>query len=85
MRVARVLQAYLDGETDEVTAHRVAVHLEDCRRCGLKAETYRDIKSALSCGAEPEAGAVGRLRAFAEGLLGDEGEDDGKRERPPGR
>ncbi|MEV6055825.1 anti-sigma factor [Streptomyces sp. NPDC052107] len=69
MQVARVLQAYLDGETDEVTARRVAAHLEDCRRCGLQAETYQAIKSALSRRAEPETEAIERLRGFAEGLL----------------
>lgn len=39
LRTSRVLQAYLDGETDERTARRVAHHLEDCRRCGLQAST----------------------------------------------
>ena len=42
MQVMRVLQSYLDGQTDEMTARRVANHLEACRRCGLDAATYRD-------------------------------------------
>ncbi|WP_374987044.1 zf-HC2 domain-containing protein [Streptomyces fradiae] len=46
MQVARVLQKYLDGETDEATARRVAVHLEDCRRCGLEASVHQEIRSA---------------------------------------
>ncbi|MGW0734812.1 zf-HC2 domain-containing protein [Streptomyces sp. NPDC002851] len=41
MRVTKVLQAYLDGETDELTARRVADHVEDCRRCGLEATVYQ--------------------------------------------
>ena len=46
--VSRALQAYLDGHVDEVTARRVARHLEACRRCGLEAEVYTGIKEALS-------------------------------------
>ncbi|WP_234353225.1 anti-sigma factor family protein [Streptomyces ardesiacus] len=82
MQVARVLQAYLDGEADEVTARRVAAHLEDCRRCGLEAETYQKIKSALSRRAVPEPEAVERLRGFAEGLL--RHDRGGEEEQPPG-
>ncbi|MFF4544013.1 anti-sigma factor family protein [Streptomyces sp. NPDC001435] len=82
MQVARVLQAYLDGETDEVTARRVAAHLEDCRRCGLEAETYQKIKSALSRRAVPEPEAVERLRGFAEGLV--RHDTGGEEEQPPG-
>jgi anti-sigma factor RsiW len=48
MRVARVLQAYLDGEIDEATARRVWGHLEVCRRCGMKAGTYRSIKESIA-------------------------------------
>jgi anti-sigma factor RsiW len=47
MRVARVLQAYLDGEIDEATARLVSAHLDACRRCGMKAETYRSIKESI--------------------------------------
>ncbi|MEV6946991.1 zf-HC2 domain-containing protein [Streptomyces sp. NPDC051172] len=82
MRVTRVLQAYLDGATDEVTARRVAAHLEDCRRCGLNAEAYQEIKNALTRGSEPDADAVERLRGFAEGLSW-HGCGEGQ-ERPPG-
>ncbi|WP_246203515.1 anti-sigma factor family protein [Streptomyces tailanensis] len=77
MQVARILQAYLDGETEEVTARRVAAHLKDCRPCGPEVETYRKIKEALTRRSEPDADSVERLRDFAEGLLpggdGDEG------------
>jgi anti-sigma factor (TIGR02949 family) len=68
-QAARVLQSYLDGELDEVTARRVAAHLEDCRHCGLEADTYTEIKKALAQRAALPAGAVERLRAFGENLL----------------
>ncbi|MGW0821045.1 anti-sigma factor family protein [Streptomyces sp. NPDC002845] len=80
MQVARVLQAYLDGETDEVTARRVAVHLEDCRRCGLEVATYREIKNALARQAQPDADVVARLRDFGQALLRDGGQGEGARE-----
>lgn len=65
--VGRLLQSYLDREIDEVLAWRVARHLEDCRRCGMPAETYAEIKRALrrSPGPVPED-AVERLRAFGQ-------------------
>lgn len=67
--VAKVLQSYLDGELDEVLAHRVVRHLEMCVRCGMRAETYVEIKGALrrSVGSPPQD-AVDRLRAFAQEL-----------------
>lgn len=65
-RTSRVLQQYLDGETDELTAARVAEHLEECRRCGLQARTYRAIKTALRTGAgEVDELALRRLRDFS--------------------
>lgn len=48
MAVARVIQAYLDGEVDETTARRVGAHLRICRRCGMKADTYWAIKASLA-------------------------------------
>ena len=48
MAVARVLQAYLDGEVNRRTAQWVSDHLRVCRRCGMKADTYRAIKSSLA-------------------------------------
>ncbi|MEV0961796.1 MULTISPECIES: anti-sigma factor [unclassified Streptomyces] len=71
LQVARLLQSYLDGETDEVTARRVAAHLEDCRRCGLEASVYEEIRGALSRRGTPDAEAVARLRIFGEALLSD--------------
>lgn len=71
LRVGRLLQSYLDGETDEVTARRVAAHVKDCRRCGLEASVYEEIHRALSRRAEPDTGAVDRLRAFGASLVAD--------------
>lgn len=81
--VARVLQSYLDGHVDEVTARRVARHLEVCRRCGLEAETYTRIKDALARrgGVDPEA--VERLRAFGAQLV-ESGPDDPREESGTG-
>jgi anti-sigma factor RsiW len=84
MQVARVLQSYLDGETDEVTARRVAVHLEDCRRCGLEAATYREIKSALARLEPPDPVAVQRLRGFGESLASGPDAGDGNVAPPAG-
>ena len=76
-KVAKVLQAFLDGESDDVTAERVEAHLEACRRCGLEATTYRQIKDSLARGAPavPDL-TLRRLRDFgsrlAEGETGDE-------------
>ncbi len=68
--VGRLLQRYLDGEL--VTAAAVdalAAHLDECRRCGLEAETYRHIKAALAGRrrAVPSE-SVDRLRRFGEQL-----------------
>jgi anti-sigma factor RsiW len=73
-QVAAVLQEYLDGEVDPATAGTVHDHLEECRRCGLEASTYRAIKAAIPAAdaritqidVDPEA--VRRLRRFADDL-----------------
>lgn len=73
MEVARVLQAYLDGEVDERTTRRVRRHLELCRRCGLEASTYVEIKRAVADRQQPvPEDARDRLRRFAEGLMQEE-------------
>ncbi len=54
-QVGKVLQTYLDDELDDDTARKVAAHLEDCRRCGLEAETYEALKESLW----PRSGRLG--------------------------
>lgn len=89
LEVGRVLQRYLDGEVDDLTARQVARHLEACRRCGLEASTYADIKAALAgrSRALPED-AVDRLHRFGEQLmqhqLGLEADDPEADDRRPG-
>lgn len=72
LRVTRVLQSYLDGEVDATTSAIVAHHLEECRRCGLEASTYRTIKAAITqAGHEAttvDPDALARLRSFAQDL-----------------
>jgi predicted anti-sigma-YlaC factor YlaD len=69
MATMRVLQTYLDGALDEVAARRVAEHLEDCRRCGLEAEVYQEIKTALGeQDRTVDPRAIERLRHFGEQL-----------------
>ena len=69
--VAKALQAYLDGQTDDVTAARVARHLDACHRCGFEERTYRELKSSLARRApHVDELAVARLRMFAAELVG---------------
>ena len=84
-QVMSVLQSYLDGHTDEVTARRVASHLGACRRCGLEAATYVEIKAALARRAAPlDEASLQRLQAFAESLFeGARGGETGSGEAPP--
>ncbi len=71
--VSRVLQAYLDGQVDELSARRVTRHLEACRRCGLEAEVYARIKDAVSrMDRDVSSLPLARLRDFAR-RLADEG------------
>lgn len=72
LQVARLLQQYLDGETSEIAARRVAAHLENCRRCGREASVYREIHNALARRAAPDPDALARLTAFGHSLLRDE-------------
>jgi anti-sigma factor RsiW len=74
--VAAVLQQHLDGELDHTTADAVAAHLEDCRRCGMEAETYQHLKARLAgLGAPVDEDSVRRLRDFVDRLT----------EEPPNR
>ena len=68
--VAARMDEYLDAELDAATSRRVAEHLEDCRRCGLEAETYQRIKDSLAEERPAlDADAVARLRAFGQRLI----------------
>lgn len=71
MQVGRRLQRYLDGEVDDLTAKRIMGHLEDCRRCGMEATAYSEIKASLARrrGSAVPDDAVTRLRTFGERLL----------------
>jgi anti-sigma factor RsiW len=70
MQVGRRLQRYLDGDIDDLTARRIRRHLEDCRRCGMKAATYTEIKASLARrGKDLPDDTVTRLRAFGERLV----------------
>lgn len=70
LQVMRVLQSYLDGHTDELTARRVANHLEACRRCGMEVSVYREMKAALARHGRPvEEDSLERLRQFSSSLV----------------
>jgi anti-sigma factor RsiW len=68
--VGRLLQRFLDDELGadaEVAA--LSDHLDECRRCGLEAETYRTIKAALAARRAPvPPESVERLREFGRQL-----------------
>lgn len=69
-QVGRLLQSYLDGEVDDLTARRVARHLDLCRRCGLEASAYAEIKKALARRGNPvPRDAHERLQQIAEQLM----------------
>lgn len=71
-QVAEVLQQYLDDQTDDDLARRVGAHLDDCRRCGLEADTYRRIKQSLASqrGPVPDD-SLERLREFGARIARD--------------
>lgn len=72
LEVTKNLQSYLDGQLDAVTATRLARHLEICRRCGLEATTYQEVKRALARRDKPPPPDIlRRLQAFAEQLATD--------------
>lgn len=70
--VARVVEAYLDGECDRTTAQHVVDHLSVCPVCAEETRTLEAIKDTLAsgrcCGADPVA--VEKLRAYAKRLSG---------------
>lgn len=68
--VLRILQSYLDGELNDLTAQRVARHLGECRRCGLEAAAYTEVKRALRRRARGslQDASLSRLREFSRRL-----------------
>lgn len=70
-RVARVLQAYLDGELGPEQTELVAEHLRQCGRCGIDERVYREVKRSLrGLASAPDEQALARLRAYAADLRG---------------
>jgi anti-sigma factor RsiW len=72
MEVRRVINGFVDGQVEEGFAAKIAEHLEDCRRCGLDAEVYANIKQSLQ--SKPptiDDEAMDRLREFGSKLAGD--------------
>jgi anti-sigma factor RsiW len=68
-RIKPLLQSYLDGHISPEDAMRVSTHLDACRRCGLAAETFREIKAGLArLAEEPDQQAVQRLTEFVDEL-----------------
>jgi anti-sigma factor RsiW len=71
--VGRTLQAYLDGRVDDDWAARVEAHLEHCRRCGMEAAAYRQLKAALARQELTlQEETLANLRAFAARLASGE-------------
>ncbi|CAN5736974.1 hypothetical protein BH24ACT3_BH24ACT3_14270 [soil metagenome] len=80
--VGLLLQRYLDGNIDVDRARQIESHLDECRRCGMAAETYERIKSTLAAhrpGVPAES--VDRLREFGERLA--RGEEPSTEARGP--
>jgi len=70
--VARLLQAYLDGELPDARAVLVADHLDACLRCGLEAAGYRWLKALLAGFAtDPDQHQLDGIRRFANRLAGE--------------
>lgn len=66
--VGRLLQRFLDDELNG-DGEMLSEHLDQCRRCGLEADTYRKIKLALvSRRALVPQDSIERLRAFGDEL-----------------
>lgn len=76
IQVGNVLQKYLDDVVDPTTADLVAAHLDDCKRCGMKASEYRQIKRSLAhTRTEGDDAVVARLHEFATKISAGEVED----------
>jgi len=83
-RVGEKLQAYLDGEVDDLSNRRIAHHLEDCRRCGMELDVYSEIKASLRRrGGEVDHDSLMRLRSFSQTLIDDPDLPSGADEESP--
>lgn len=70
-RIKPFLQSYLDGHISPEEAVRVSAHLDACRRCGLAAKTFREIKAGLArLAEEPDQQSLHRLERFVDELDG---------------
>lgn len=68
-QLAAALQTLLDEELPADEAAKAMGHLEGCRKCGLEAEAYQQIKSVLGgLREDPEATTLIRLRDYADSL-----------------
>jgi len=68
VRVAGILQQYLDGEGSPEGGARVQAHLDECGGCGLEADALLELKHAVRRHGEADPGAKQRLQVFAERL-----------------
>ncbi len=67
--VGRVLQSYLDDNVEPGFAGKIAAHLDECKKCGLEASTYTEIKRSLGERRPKVDGeAIERLRSFGSKL-----------------
>lgn len=84
-RVGETLQAYLDGEVDDLSARRIAHHLENCRRCGMELDVYTEIKASLQRrGGDVNGEALERLRSFGQQLASGAGDKSAAEGETPG-
>lgn len=70
--IMEVLQSYLDGETDEETARKVAGHLSSCTECDRESQVYENIKTSLASRRKPvDPEVMDALRQFSNQLMAD--------------
>ena len=68
--ILEVMQSYLDGETDEETARKVAGHLSSCTECDRESQVYIGIKNSLASRRKPvDPEIMDALRQFSDQLM----------------
>lgn len=68
--VALNLQVFLDKEADPNTAEKIEIHLADCKKCGMKASTFKAIKSVIEESSTPvPSHTLMQLREFSDSIL----------------